>query len=143
MRLAEGKKLEDWQEFCYVDFWKYETPWRMRAKVAGLQQARSQSVTWFPLSEALDVMLLYIEAQKREKQPQDFHRFKAAVVQAAVNSASRAPESLEEPEHTVCVHVSHGCSARGLAHPMTLFSLVGLDIQEMDGHLLPGVLPRS
>ena len=54
LRLAEGKELEDWQEFCYVDILKYETPWRIRAKVAGLQQAGSKSVTWIPLSEALD-----------------------------------------------------------------------------------------
>ena len=26
MRLAEGKELEDWQKFCYVDILKYETP---------------------------------------------------------------------------------------------------------------------
>ena len=35
--LAEGKELEEWQEFCYVDILKYEKPWRIRAKVAGLQ----------------------------------------------------------------------------------------------------------
>ena len=116
MRLPEGKELEDWREFCYVDILKYETPWRIRAKVAGLQQAGSQSVTWIPLSEALDNMLLYIEDQKRDKEPQDFERFKTAVVQAAVNSAFLALESLEEPGHTVCVRVSHGYSARGLAH---------------------------
>ena len=46
MRLAEGKELEDWQEYCYVDILKYETPLRIRAKVVGLQQAGSQSVTW-------------------------------------------------------------------------------------------------
>ena len=45
MPLAEGKELEEWQEFCYVGILKYETPWRIRAKVAGLQQAGSQSVT--------------------------------------------------------------------------------------------------
>ena len=143
LRLAEGKELEDWQEFCYVDILKYETPRRIRAKVAGLQQASSQSVTWIPLSEALDNMLLYIEDQKREKEPQDFERFKIAVVQAAVNSAFLAPEVLEEAGHTVCIRVSHGYSARGLAHSMTLFSLVRLDIQELEGHLLPGVLLRS
>ena len=27
LRLAEGKELEDWQEFCYVDILEYETPW--------------------------------------------------------------------------------------------------------------------
>ena len=64
MRLAEGKELEDWQECCYVDILKYETPWRICAKVAGLQQAGSESVTWIPLSKALDNMLLYIEDQK-------------------------------------------------------------------------------
>ena len=26
LRLAESKELEDWQEFCYVDILKYETP---------------------------------------------------------------------------------------------------------------------
>ena len=142
MRLAKGKESEDWQEFCYVDILKYETLWRIRAKVAGLQQAGSQSVTWIPLSEALDNMLLYIDDQKREKEPQDFERFKAAVVQAAVNSAFLAPELLEEPGHTGCARVSHSYSARGLAHSMTLFSLVGLDIQELEGHILRGVLLR-
>ena len=101
-----------------------------------------ESVTWIPLSQALDNMLLYIEDQKREKEPPDFEQFKTAVVQAAVNSVFLAPESLEEPGHTVCVRVSHGYSARGLAHSMTLFSLVGLDIQEREGHLLSGVLLR-
>ena len=142
MQLGEGKDVEDWQEFCYVDILKYETPWGIRAKVAGLQQAGSQSVTWIPLSEAPDNMLLYIEDQKQEKEPQDFERFKIAVVQAAVNSAVLAPESLEDPGHTVCVCVSHGCSARGLAHSMSPFSLVGLDMQALEGHLLPGVLLR-
>ena len=54
MRLAEAKELEDWQELCYVEILKYETPWRTRAKVAGLQQAGSQSVTWIPPAGALD-----------------------------------------------------------------------------------------
>ena len=45
LRLAEGKELEDWQKFCYVDILKYEKPWRIRSKVARLQQAGSQSVT--------------------------------------------------------------------------------------------------
>ena len=45
MRLAEGKELQDWQEYCYVDIPKYETPWRIRSKVAGLQHAGSQSAT--------------------------------------------------------------------------------------------------
>ena len=71
MRLAEGEELEDWQEYCYADILKYETSWRIRCKVAGLQQAGSQSVTWIPLSEALDNMLWYIEDQKREEEPQE------------------------------------------------------------------------
>ena len=141
-RLAEGKELEDWQEFCYVDILMYETPWRIRAKVAGLQQAGSQSETCIWLSEALDNMLLYIEDQERDKEPQDFERFKIAVVQAAVNSALFAHEVLEEAGHTVCIRVSHVHSVRGLAHSMTLFSLAGFDIQELEGHLLPGVLLR-
>ena len=99
-------------------------------------------MTWIPLSEALDNMLLYIEDQKREKEPQDLERFKIAVVQVAVNSAFLAPEALEEAGHTVCIRVLHGYSARGLAHSMTLFFLAGLDIQELEGHLLPGVLLR-
>ena len=142
MRLAEGKELEDWQEYCYVDILKYETPWRIRAKVAGLKQAGSQSVTWIPLSEALDNTLLYIEDQDREREPQDFGRFKAAVDQPAVNSVFLAPELLEEPEHTVCVCASHGCSARGLVHCMARISLVGRDIQALERHLLPGILLR-
>ena len=142
LRLAEGKELEEWQDFCFVDILKYETPWRIWAKVAGLQQAGSQSVTWIPLSEALDNMLLYIEDQKQEKEPQDFGRFKIAVVQVAVNSAFLAPEALEEAGNTVCIRVSHGYSARGLAHSMTLFSLAGLHIQDLEGHILPGVLLR-
>ena len=87
-------------------------------------------------------MLLYIEDQKREKEPQDFKRFKIAVVQAAVNSAFLAPEALEEAGHTVRIHVSPGYSARGLTHSITLVSLSGLDIQELEGHLLSGVLLR-
>ena len=143
LRPAESKELEDWQDFCYVDILKYETPWSIRAKVAGLQRAGSRSVTWIPLSEALDNMLLYIEDRKREKEPQDFERFKIAVVQAAVNSAFLAPKALEEAGHTVCIVVAHGYSARGLAHSMTLFSPARLDIQELEGHLQPGVLLRS
>ena len=139
MRLAEGKELEDWQEYCYVDILKYKTPWRIWAKVAGLKSAGSQSVTWIPLSEALDNMLLYIEDQKREKEQQDFKRFKTAVVQAAVNSAFLAPELLEELGHTVCVPASHSRSARGLAHSKARCSLVGRDIQALAGHLLPGI----
>ena len=142
LRLAEGKELEDWQEFCYIDILKYQTRWRIRTKVAGLQQAGSQSVTWIPLSEALDNMLLYIEVQKREKERQDFERVKIAVVQAAVNLAFLAPEAVEEAGHRVCIRVSRGYSARGLAHSMTLFSLAGPDIQELEGHLLPGVSLR-
>ena len=87
-------------------------------------------------------MLLYIEDQKREKEPQDLERFKIAVAQAAVNSVFLASEALEEAGHTVCIRVSDGYTARGLAHSMTLFSLAGLDIQELEGHLLPGVLLR-
>ena len=102
----------------------------------------AKSVTWIPLSEPLYNVLLYIEDQKQEKEPKDFERFKTAVVQAAVSSAFLARDSLEEPGHTVCVRVSHGYNARGLAHSMTLFSLVGLDIQELEGHLLPGLLLR-
>ena len=60
MWLTEGNELEDWQEFCNVDIIKYKTPWKIGAKVAGLQQAGSQSVTWIPLSEALDNMFLHI-----------------------------------------------------------------------------------
>ena len=59
--------MEDWQEFCYVDILKYETPWRIRSKVAGWQQAGSQSVRAIPLFEALDNMLLYMEDQKHGK----------------------------------------------------------------------------
>ena len=100
-------------------------------------------MTGIPLFEVLDNMLLYIEDQKREKEPQDFERFKIAVVQAAVNSAFLAPEVLEEAGHTVSIGVSHCYSARGLAHSMTLFFPAGLEIQELEGHLLPGVLLRS
>ena len=60
LKLKEGKELKDWQEYCYVDILKYETPWRIRAKVAGLEQAGSQSLTWIPLSQALDNMFFYI-----------------------------------------------------------------------------------
>ena len=34
MRLAEGKELEHWREYCYVDVLKYELPWRIRSNVA-------------------------------------------------------------------------------------------------------------
>ena len=84
-------------------------------------------------------MLLWIEDQKREKEPQGFERFKIAVVKAAVNSAFLAFEALGEAGHTVCTGVSHGHSARGLAHSMTLFSLAGLDIQGLKGHLVPAI----
>ena len=142
MQLAEGKQLEDCQEYCYVDILKYKKPWRIWSKVAGFHQAGSQSVTWIPLSEGLDNVLLYLEDEKRKKEPEDFERFKTAVVQAAVNSAFLAPESSEEPGHTVCVRASHGCSAQGLAHCMTLFSLVRQDIRSLERHVLPGILLR-
>ena len=58
-------------------------------------------VTCAPLYETLHNMLLYVEDQKREKEPQDFDRFKSAVVQAAANSAYVTRENLEEPGHTV------------------------------------------
>ena len=87
-------------------------------------------------------MLLYIDDQKREKERQDFEQFKTVVVQAAVNSVFLAPELLEEPGHTVCVRVSHGRSGRGLAHSMEPSSVVGCDIQALEGHLLPVVLLR-
>ena len=51
MRLAEAQELEDWQEHLYVEILKYQTPRRIRAKVAGLQQSGSQSVRWIRLSE--------------------------------------------------------------------------------------------
>ena len=117
MWLAEGKELEDWQEYCYVDVLKYETPWRILPKVAGLQQAGSQSVTWIPLSEALDNMLLYIEDQNREKVPQNFERFKTAVVQAAVNSVFLALESFKGTRaHSMfsCVTLSQCARPRAL-----------------------------
>ena len=123
MRLAEGQELENWQEYCSVDITTYETPWRIRAKVAGLQQSDSQSVTWIPLSEALDNMLLYDEDQKREVEPHDFERFKTAVVQAATNSAFVAPKNWEEPGHIVCVGASHSRSVRCLALHCTFFVL--------------------
>ena len=87
-------------------------------------------------------MLLYVEDQKREREPQDFERFKNAVVQAAVNSAFLAPEQLEEPGHTVCVGASHTRNVRGLAHSIAWFFLVGRDIQALEGRLLPGILLR-
>ena len=131
IRLAEGQELEDRQEYCYVDILKYELPWKIRAKVAGLQQSGSQSVTWIPLSEALHNMLLYVEDQRREKEPYNLDWFKIAVVQAAANSASVDPENLEEPGHTVCVGVSHSCSAQGLAHCIAHFFFLGGGIQAM------------
>ena len=89
MRLAEGSELENWQEYCYVDILKYETPWRVRSKVAGLHQAGRQYVTWIPLSEALNNIQLYIEEKKREKEPRVFEWFKTAVVEADVNRRHR------------------------------------------------------
>ena len=71
-RLAEGQDSEDWQEYCYVDILNYQTPSKIRAKVAGVQQSSSQSVTWIPLSEALDNMLLCVEDQKRGKRTTRF-----------------------------------------------------------------------
>ena len=124
MRQAKGQELEDWQEYCYVDIVKYKKPWRIRAKVAGLQETGSQSVTWIPLSEALDNMLLYIEDHKWEKERKDFERFKTAVVHAPANSAFVAHELLEDPGHTVCVGVSHSRSARRLTHCIASFFLV-------------------
>ena len=85
-------------------------------------------MTWIPRSEVLDNVLLYVEDQKQEKEPQDFERFKTAIVQAVVNHAFLATESVEEPGHKVCVCASRGRSARGLAHTMTRFPLVGRDI---------------
>ena len=142
LRLSEDKELEGWQEFCQLTFSSTKRLGGSGPRLQDLQQAGSQSVTWIPLSEALDNMLLYIEDQKREREPQDCERFKVAVVQTAVNSSFLAPEALEKAGHTVCIRVSHGYSARGLAHCMTLFSLAGLNIQELEGHLLPGVLLR-
>ena len=142
MRVKEGKELEDWKEYCSVDILTYETPWRIRAKVAGLQQAGSQSVTRIPLSEALDNMSLYIEDQKPEKKPHDFEQFKTAVVQAVVNSAILAAEQLEETGHTVCVSASHSRSARGLAHAIARCSFVGCNIQALEELLLPAILLR-
>ena len=100
-------------------------------------------MTWIPLSEVLDNMLLYIEDQKQEKEPQDLERFKTAVVQAAVNSSFLAPEQLEAPGHTVCVGVSHSWDARGLPHSIARFAFVGRDIQALEGRLLHGILVRQ
>ena len=111
MRPKEGKELLHWQEYCNVDNLNFETPWMIQAKVARLQQAGSQSVMLIPLLEALDNMLLYIEDQKREKEPQDFELFRTTVVQAGVNSVFLASELLVEPGHTVCGGASHGRSA--------------------------------
>ena len=140
MRLAEGKELEDWQDDCYVNILKYEMPWRIRAKVADLQQAGSQLVTWIPLSEALDNMLLYVEDKKRGKEPQDYERLKPAVFQAAGNTVYVGPKQLDEPGHTVCVGASHSRSARGLLHCIARFSLAGGIIQALEGRLPPGIL---
>ena len=99
-------------------------------------------MTWILLSQALDNMLLYIQDQRRKQEPQDFERFKTAVGQAAVNSAFLARELLEEPGQMVCVGASHSRSVRGLSHSMTLLSLVGLNIQGLEGHILRGILLR-
>ena len=118
---AEGKELEDWQDDCYVYILKYKTPWRIGDKVAGPHPACSQSVTCIPLSEAPDNMLLYVEDQKREKEPQDFEQFKNAVFQAAAHCSFVAPEQLERLGHTVCGGTSHSRSVRGLAHCIYVF----------------------
>ena len=109
-RTETGKtvqKAKNWRtgnNIAMLTFSSTKHLWGIRAKVAGLQQSGSHSLTWIPL---LDNMLLYGEDQKREKEPHDFDRFKTAVVQAATKSAFVAPESLEEPGHRVCVGVSH------------------------------------
>ena len=95
MQLAEGKELEDWEDYCFVDIPKYKTPWTIRPKVAGVQQAASQSVTWIPLSEALDNMLLYIEDKKREKEPQDFERFKTRCGARCRQLCSSCPRAVQ------------------------------------------------
>ena len=88
-------------------------------------------------------MLLYVEDQKREKEPQDFERFKTAVVQAAANSVFIAPKQLEEPKYTVSVGALHRRSVQGLAHLIARFSFVGGSIQAPEGRLLPGILLRQ
>ena len=82
-----------------------------------MQQAGSQPVTWIPLSDTLDNMLLYFEGQKWENEPQDFERFKAAVVQAAVNSAFLVPERLEN-QGTQYVCVLHTVTTREVWRPL-------------------------
>ena len=93
MPLADTQELKDLQAYAYVDILKYDTPWRIRAKVAELQQSSSQYVTRIPLPEALHNMCLYVVDQKRETKPEDFDRSKCAVVQAAANSTSAVPEN--------------------------------------------------
>ena len=78
-------------------------------------------MTWIPLSEALQNMLLYVEDHRREKKAQDFDRLKTAVVQAAAKSAFVAPENGEEQWHTVCVAASLNRNTRGLAHCIAHF----------------------
>ena len=114
-----------------------------RPRLQDCSKLYSQSVTWIPLSEALDNMPLYVENPKQEKEPQDFERFKTAVIQPAGNSAYLTPEQLEEPGHTVCGAASGSCSARGLAHCIARSFFVGGSIQALEGHLLPGILLRQ
>ena len=71
-------------------------------------------MTWILLSGVLHNMLLYVEDQKQEKEPQGFKHFKCAVVQAAANSAYIAPKELEQPGDTVCVGAFRTFSGRGL-----------------------------
>ena len=141
MRLAEDQELEDGQEYCYVDILKYKTPSRIGAKVAGLQQSGSQSVTSIPLSEELHNMLFCAEDQKRDKEPQDFDRFKTAIVQAAANPLFVAPESWEDPGQTVCVGGSHSLAVREvcIAH----FFFLGGSNQAVTGCPLLGILLRQ
>ena len=99
-----------------------------------------QPVTWNPLSEVLHNTIMYVGDHKRQEEPQDFSRFKTAVVQAAANSAFVAPGSSEEAGRTVCVSASPHRSVRGLALCTAhLFFLEG-SIQAMQGHPLPGIL---
>ena len=121
MRLAKGQKLEDWQEYCYVDILKYETPWRIPAKVAGLQQASSQFVTCIPLSEALDNMLLYVEDQKREKQPQDFEGPKLLLSRLPPTPRLLPSSSWKNQGTSMCWCVTHSQCARSRALYCTFF----------------------
>ena len=134
MQLAEGKEMEDLQEFCYVDVLKYKTPLRIRAKGAGLQQAGSQSVTGIPLSEALDSMLVYIEDQKQGKESQDFDGSKLMY--------SRPPSTLRflHPSlwraHSMCSCVTPSQCARPRALHATVFP-------RRTGHSNTGGTPSS